>query len=365
MAVAGIALKTSLVLVVTGLLLVALRRQSAAFHHALWTLALALCVLMPLAVLFLPSHEVVVLPAEQTRIVRSAAPSGSIVIVLLLAGSVIVLIRELLATIGLARWHRQTRGASTHWSGTLARISADQGFDVRSLRVVESEHIASPCTWGALRPILLLPSAGNEWPEPARYAALVHELAHIQRRDTLSMLVSRLACVLHWYNPLVWLAAQRVRSLQERACDDAVLRAGAMPSDYAQFLLDVAADASGMPRPARLAIGMAHGTSLHARIIAILDPLASRSSPQRSQLVAACTALFAVMILLATTSVAFEPPPLPKIPPIPGIPLLPRLPVAPDTPVQRLQPVPAIPALQAVPAVPAVLAQLSAPPRQP
>ena len=161
MTIAGIALKTSLVVVAAGLLSVALRRESAAFHHALWTSALALCLLMPLAVLFLPSHDVVALPAAQTRIVRSAAPSGSVVIALLLIGSSIVLIRELLATIGLARWRRQARGTSTHWSATLARIAAAQGFDLRGLRVVESEHIASPCTWGVLRPILLLPTAGN------------------------------------------------------------------------------------------------------------------------------------------------------------------------------------------------------------
>ena len=67
MTVASIALKTSLVVVAAGLLSVALRRQSAAFHHALWTSALALCLLMPLAVLFLPSHDVVVLPAAQTH----------------------------------------------------------------------------------------------------------------------------------------------------------------------------------------------------------------------------------------------------------------------------------------------------------
>jgi beta-lactamase regulating signal transducer with metallopeptidase domain len=356
--VAGIALKTSLVVVAAGLLSFALRRQSAAFHHALWTSALALCVLMPLAVLLLPSHDVVVLPASQTRIVRSTAPSGSLVIALLLIGSAIVLIRELLATIGLARWRRQAQSASTHWSATLARISAAHGFDVRGLRVVESEHVASPCTWGVLRPILLLPAAGNAWPESARYAALVHELAHIQRRDALSTLISRFACVMHWYNPLVWFAAARVRRLQEQACDDAVLRTGAAPSDYAQFLLDVAADTSGVPRPTRMALGMAHGSSLRARIVAILDPQATRSQPHRPHLIAACVSLVVITVLLATTSVAVEPPPLPKIAPLPEIPLLPKLPVSPAPPVK------AVPALPAVPAVPAVPPQLPVHPRQ-
>ncbi|HET9447256.1 MAG TPA: M56 family metallopeptidase, partial [Steroidobacteraceae bacterium] len=210
------------------------------------------------------------------------------------------------------------------------------------------------------RPILLLPSAGNAWPEAARYAALVHELAHIQRRDALSALISRLACVLHWYNPLVWLAARHVRNLQERACDDAVLCAGAMPSDYAQFLLDVAADTSGMPRPASMAIGMAHGSSFRARIVAILDPRASRSPPQRAHLIAASASLFVITILLAATSVAVEPPPLPKIPLLPEIAPLPKLPAtsveptAPATPARSVAPVPPVVPVQAVPAVPAI-----------
>jgi hypothetical protein len=211
---------------------------------------------------------------------------------------------------------------------------------------------------------LLLPSAGNAWPESARYAALVHELAHIQRRDALSALTSRLACVLHWHNPLIWLAARHVRNLQERACDDAVLCAGAMPSDYARFLLDVAADTSGMPRPARMAIGMAigmaHGSSLRARILAILDPRASRSPPQRAHLIVACTSLFVVTILLATTSVAIEPPPMPKIPLLPEIAPLPNLPatsaepVAPATPARSVAPASPVTPVQAVPAVPAI-----------
>jgi beta-lactamase regulating signal transducer with metallopeptidase domain len=159
--------------------------------------------------------------------------------------------------------------------------------------------------------------------------------------------------VLHWYNPLVWLAAARIRSLQERACDDAVLRTGAAPSDYAQFLLDVAADPSGLPRPARMAIGMAHGSSLRARIVAILDPQATRSQAHRPHLIAACTSLVVVTILLATTSVAVEPPPLPKIPPLPEIAMLPTSPVR------------AVPAVSAVPAVRAVPPQLPVPPRQP
>jgi beta-lactamase regulating signal transducer with metallopeptidase domain len=340
--VASLVVKTSLIVVAAGLLSLALRRQSAAFGHMVWTVALGLCVWMPVVVL-LPSHEIIALPSAPTLPLPRAWGTEwqGAIIALWIVGSCFVLLRELIATIGLVRWRRLASPlTSVRWSATLERVSAAYGFDVRKLRALESEHIASPCTWGVLRPVLLLPAAGDAWPESAREAALVHEIAHIARRDAASTLIARLACALHWYNPLVWLAAERIRSLQERACDDAVLRAGATPSDYAQFLLDVAAHTSGVARLARASIGMTHESSLRARIMAILDPDAARSRPPRIRVVAACAPLFVFTILLATLSVAVEPPPLPEVPLLPE---LPEPPVPPVPPVLPTTPVPPIP----------------------
>ena len=66
MTVAGVVFKTSLVVVAAGLFSLALRRQSAAFGHVVWTSALALCVLMPAAILLLPSHSAIALPIAPT-----------------------------------------------------------------------------------------------------------------------------------------------------------------------------------------------------------------------------------------------------------------------------------------------------------
>lgn len=228
MIIAGIAVKTSALIGAVGLLSFAARRQSAAFHHLLWTLALGLCVVLPMAVFLLPSHAVVILPAAPNPSQAIAGESGwglSVwILSMWLLGTACVLMRQLLAGIGLARWRRHARPlASVRWIATLARTVTAQGFHDRGMHVLESQHIASPCTWGVLRPVLLLPAAGDAWPESARRSALLHELAHVQRRDALSTLISRLACAIHWYNPLVWFAAEQMRSLQERACDDAVL----------------------------------------------------------------------------------------------------------------------------------------------
>lgn len=362
MVVAGIALKTSLLVVVAGLFSLALRRQSAAFQHLLWTLTLALCALMPAVVFSLPSHSVVTMPAEVLQL-SSQTPTHNWTLAIWLLGSSFILTRELLAHIRLARWRRHAHPlTSTRWLTTLSRMSAVLGHDSRAIRVLESPHVASPCTWGVLRPVLLLPTAGDAWPESERRSALLHELAHLQRRDALSMLISRLACTVHWYNPLVWFAAGRVRCLQERACDDAVLRGGATPAEYAQFLLNVAAHVSGMSPPARSAIGMAHGSSLRTRIVAILDPAIARSQPQRLRVMAACVSLFAVTVLLATASAAIEDPPPPPSPTM--LASTPR-PVTPPSSIPAIPQNPSIAAIPAIPAVPPLPPAPAVPPKLP
>jgi hypothetical protein len=125
--VAGVVLKTSFVVGAAGLLSLALRQQSAAFSHVLWTAALALCVLMPLAVFLLPAHEIIALPSAPTLPlpgVRGSEWQGAVA-ALWLAGTSFVLLRQLPATIGLARWRRHASPLiSLRWSPTAsARIT--------------------------------------------------------------------------------------------------------------------------------------------------------------------------------------------------------------------------------------------------
>src|SRR5262249_11453331 len=86
-----------------------------------------------------------------------------------------------------------------------------------------------PVVWGILRSRLLLPAAARHWSAEQLRSVLLHELAHVKRRDMTVQLLAQLACALHWFNPLVWFAAWRLGVERERACDDLVLAGGVRP----------------------------------------------------------------------------------------------------------------------------------------
>ena len=142
--------------------------------------------------------------------------------------------------------------------------------------MLESDHTTSPCTFGFVRPVVLLPAAGADWPEAQRRFTLLHELAHVRRLDYLTTQIASMACAVHWYNPLVWFAAGQARKLQEQACDDVVLNAGGTPSDYAQFLVGLAGGSRRLSPAFPAAVGMVQRSQLHGRVTAILDASRAR-----------------------------------------------------------------------------------------
>jgi bla regulator protein BlaR1 len=86
--------------------------------------------------------------------------------------------------------------------------------------LVETAEVGSPVLFGFVRPRLILPAGLTRSfsVEELRYVFL-HELGHIKRHDIpIGWLMTALQ-ILHWFNPLVWLAFHRMRVDREMACD--------------------------------------------------------------------------------------------------------------------------------------------------
>src|SRR4029077_12778409 len=147
----------------------------------------------------------------------------------------------------------------------------------RSVRLLQCRsQLAMPLTWGLFRPVIVLPSGAEHWPEDRRRVVLSHELAHIARHDWLLQICAELVRALYWFHPLAWLAAARLRQESERACDDAVLRTGIAPCLYASQLLDLARTLENSGRAWSTALAIARPSNLERRFAAMLNPSINR-----------------------------------------------------------------------------------------
>lgn len=79
-------------------------------------------------------------------------------------------------------------------------------------------NISVPFVLGFLKPRIYLP-AGISDPTYIIY----HENVHISRRDYNIKMLFWLAVILHWYNPLVWLAFSAMENDMEMSCDERVI----------------------------------------------------------------------------------------------------------------------------------------------
>ena len=166
-----------------------------------------------------------------------------------------------------------------HWLSALARAQRRMGFK-HGTALLTSDDLASPISWGLMRPVILLNSRAVEAADEAE-AIIAHELAHVARMDWAKLLLARIVTALFWFNPLVWVLAREAHQLREEAADDSVLAADIDDTDYAQLLVGVARhECPG------LLLG-AHGvapskSSLARRVARVLDGKSVRGPVARS-----------------------------------------------------------------------------------
>ena len=93
----------------------------------------------------------------------------------------------------------------------------------RTVRVRLSSRIASPVTFGVLRPVILLPASMNTGDAETLHFVLLHEWHHIRALDALRKLAAAACLCLHWMNPTVCGMFLLVNRDMELLCDERVL----------------------------------------------------------------------------------------------------------------------------------------------
>lgn len=109
----------------------------------------------------------------------------------------------------------------------------------RRIRVRLSGCVASPLSYGVMRPVILLPKGICHEDARALSFVLMHELMHIRALDAVRKLLAIACLCLHWMNPLVMVMFLLVNRDMELLCDERVLAAcpGDARRDYALTLL--------------------------------------------------------------------------------------------------------------------------------
>ncbi len=230
---------------------------------------------------------------------RQSASWPAILLTLWIAGALLILARLVAGVVAVWWMSRRTeRVTDAAWLGEARSLAAALGISPRIV-FLRSTGATMPMAWGILRPAVLMPSAADDWPSDRLRIVLLHELAHVKRRDCLTHMLAQVACALHWFNPLAWMAARHVRTERERACDDLVLAAGTRGPDYADQLIEIARVMRSGRFPTVLAgasLAMAHRSELEGRLLAILDPSVPRAGLSRLRALGA-TSAFAVAVL--------------------------------------------------------------------
>lgn len=105
------------------------------------------------------------------------------------------------------------------------------------LPVYRTNLVATPCLCGILRPKIYL--TRDDTQEQSLNHILTHELSHFKHLDPIWSVLRCICLVLHWYNPLVWMAAILSKQDAELACDEAAIEklGEDQRADYGQTLI--------------------------------------------------------------------------------------------------------------------------------
>ncbi|MCU1292973.1 MAG: TonB family protein [Bryobacterales bacterium] len=282
-----------------------LSRLPAALRHTLLLWSLILLALLPvLSVLFPEVHiplwtvqtrreQVTLREVSSTVIPTSHGHATSWPLVIWLTGVLLGFAPVLVGA--TSAWKVARRAlplAGSAIQNALEGIPLSLSPDVE---VLVSDELSLPLTCGLWRRRILLPATAKDWTPSRLYAVLLHEIAHVRRRDVAAQVAAHLVAAMWWFQPLVWMVRRSLRAESELACDAEALRSGFRPSHYAAELLGVAKGIGSNHMLSSSAISMARPSDLEHRLRAILKPAVGSLSRSKT---------YALALTLGTVAIA-------------------------------------------------------------
>ena len=120
--------------------------------------------------------------------------------------------------------HYKTGPVPAEWQDRLTALVQRLKI-TRPVRLLQSALINVPVAVGWLKPVILVPVGMlAQLSADQVESILLHELAHISRRDYLFNLVQNLVDTLFFFNPALLWVSSLIRTERENCCDDVAIR---------------------------------------------------------------------------------------------------------------------------------------------
>ena len=296
------AVSGTLLAAVVWLLLQLFPKRDSRTNFAIWFSTLLATAMLPLLSLYLESRPVA--PGGSTAVFTvstSVAWYGFIAwAVIAVAG----LARVVLATFQLRRLRSQAEPLELESLPAELRSLIDDAQKSRPVSVLVSDRLEVPTAIGFRNAAVILPKwmVESTPAEELKYI-LLHELAHLRRRDDWTNLAQKVLKALFFFLPSVWWIERRLSLDREMACDDAVLVHSGTPHGYAECLAHVA-ERSFLRRQIALAqAAVGRVRQLTVRVTRILDP----DRPKTTQLWKPAVPAVMAVALLSAVPASFTP----------------------------------------------------------
>ena len=113
----------------------------------------------------------------------------------------------------------------------MVRSSDTQRLSVEGVRLIIHKKEMAPFSW--MRYIVI---SEKDYLESSR-EIIAHELAHIEGRHSLDLILAELITIMHWFNPAAYLLKQELRNIHEYQADEAVIDKGIDAKQYQLLLI--------------------------------------------------------------------------------------------------------------------------------
>lgn len=191
---------------------------------------------------------------------------------------------------------RQVLIPPAEWQTQVQLLKESIGINAM-VSLMESALVNVPMVIGVLKPVILVPLGMLSQLSPSQVETiLLHELAHVRRRDFTMNIIQRVAESFFFFNPFImWLSA-RIREEREACCDDIVMQHITDKRSYLEALIS-------FRQPALPAYG--HAMTLHRKNNLLYR--VKRMITQENKKLNAMEKLTLIFVLVAAMAISFMP----------------------------------------------------------